>query len=117
MIGRAGENGHGAIDLLRQHGPHEGVGPGLHAERQLFPRGVQDAGREPVRSADDQHKPPLAPVAQLGDAVGKGAGGVGRPVLVAGDKVGALGQGGEDRVRLGVLAGLLRFDFQDVDRS
>jgi len=38
-------------------------------------------------------------------------------VLVAGDKVGALGQGGEDRVRLGVLAGLLRFDFQDVDRS
>ena len=56
MVGRSGQDGHGAVDLFGQHGAHEGVRPGLGPEGQLFAGGGKDACVQPVRPADDEDR-------------------------------------------------------------
>ncbi len=88
MIGRSGQDGHGAIQLLGQHGPRQGVGPGLGAEGEGRGGGGADALVQPVGAADGEDQPPLAAVPEGGDVIGEGAAGEGLAALVAGDQAG-----------------------------
>jgi hypothetical protein len=109
-------DGHGAIQLFRQHGPREGVRPGLG------PEGKGRSGRrahalvQSVGPADGEHQPPLAPVPQQGDMVGEGAAGKGLAAFVAGDQMRALG-GLEDQFGLRRLAGFARFQIDQLERA
>jgi len=89
MIGAAGQDGDRAIDLLGQHRPHQGVGPGLNPKGQTLAGDGQDRSVQAVGPADDQGQATHAVVAQLGDAPGEGAGGQGLAMFIAGDQMGA----------------------------
>jgi hypothetical protein len=105
MIGAAGQDGDGAVDLLGQHHPRQSVGPGLRAEGQGLVSGLEEVGIETVGAADDQHQSPDTVIAQGGDPAGEGAAGPDLAMLIAGDDMGVLQMGGQD---LG-LGGLARF--------
>ena len=114
MVGASGQDRHGPVDLLGQHGADQGVGPGLHAECQGLVGAGQDLGRQAVGAADPQHQPAHPVVAQARDSGGEGAGGMRLAVLVATDDVGVF-QMVEQQLALGGLAGLFAFEFDDLD--
>ncbi len=116
VVGAALQDGDGAIDLFGQHQPGERMGPGLGAERQGLVGASQKRRRQAVGAADDDHQLARPVVAQLGDAGGEGARGVGRAVFVAGDHVCAM-QMLEQKVALGGLAWLAAFQLHHFDRS
>ena len=108
MIGRTGQDGHAAIQLFGQHGPRQGVGPGLGSEGQGLVRRLAHARVQAVGPADGEDQAPFAPVAQDRQMLGEGAAGEGATPLIAGDQMGA-GRGGQDQIGLRRLARLFGF--------
>jgi len=72
MVGAPRQDGDGAIDLLGQHGPDQGMGPGLRPKRHAS-LGLRHQGRiEAIGPADHQDKPPSSVIPQPGDFLGEG---------------------------------------------
>jgi len=117
VIGRTPENADSAVDLLGEHGSHEGVRPGLRPEREPLARPPEDFGVEAVGPADDEGRAADPLVPQTRQAGGESAGRQRAAVLVAGDQ-GVFGsKAGEQRLGLGRLAGFAGLDLDDLDGS
>ena len=115
MVGAAGEDGDGAVELFGEHGAGEGVGPGLRSEGELQVGPDQDRGIEPVRAADDQGEAGDPFIPPAGEAGGELAGGERRPMFVAGDDA-LMVQPREEGRGFGRLPGASGFDLDEADR-
>src|SRR5215831_9203532 len=54
MVGVAGENRHGPVNLLHQHDSDELMWPGRRSERKVHIGGVKQASGKAVRSPDNE---------------------------------------------------------------
>ena len=116
MIGRSGQDGDRAIDLLGEHDADQGVGPGLDAEGQGLAGLFHKVGIKPVGAADDEDQATHPIIAQFADFRRQGAGGMGGPPLVAGNHI-SIGQLGAQHFGLGGFAGLFAFHFKNFHRT
>jgi len=116
MVGAAGEDRDGAVDLFGEHDADQGMGPGLDAEGEGLVGSGEDVGGEAVGAADHQDELAHAVVAQAGDAGGEGARGVRLAVLVATDDVSVL-EVVQQELALGGLTRLSAFQLEDLDRA
>lgn len=107
MVGRAGQDGHRAIDLLGEHGAGQGVRPGLRPEGEQLVSAGAKGWVVAVGGPDQEDQLALAAVPKFGDVFGERTRGPGLAPLVAGDDARAL------KVRLEPPSGLV--DFDDVD--
>src|SRR5262245_58832239 len=71
VIGVSREHGHGAIDLLEQHDPHELMRPSRGAERDMQVGFVMQSGRKTIGSADDEYDRWSTGIAPTPQAVGE----------------------------------------------
>ena len=100
------EDGGGAVELLGEHGPHQPVRPGLAAEGEPQLGRRQRPLVEPVGTADQERRRPLALVAPAGEAIGELDAGEVAAALVQGRQRRTGGHGGEQEIGLGTLAPL-----------
>jgi len=114
MIRAAGQDGDGAIDLLGQHHPRQGVGPGLGTKGEGLVHGLQEIGVETVGAADNQDQPADAVIPQGRNPAGEGAAGPDLAMLIAGDDMGVF-QMGRQNLGLGGLARLSGLNLDHLD--
>ncbi len=116
VVGPAGENGGGAIDLLGEHDPRQGVRPGRRTEGQALGGGGQDLFIEPIGAADGEGEVVGSLVAQPGEKPRKSARGDGAAAFIAGDEADAT-RAGEDGFAFRRLAGLAGRQFDNLHRA
>ena len=116
MIWRPAHDRRCAIDLFGQHGPDQGVRPGLGSKGETFLRRGQDLGVKAIRAADNDNEFADPVVAKLGQVAGEGARGTCGAVFIAGDDVGAV-QTIQQGIRFARFAGLSRLYLDNLNRS
>lgn len=115
MIGLAGHQTGGAIELLGQHRPGQGVWPGLRSEGDFPFRPCRDSHIETVGAANGEGKVGRPLIPQIGQQGGEGARRQRLAMFVASDEVASLASP-EEGFALGGLAAFLRLHFDDLDR-
>src|ERR1700721_973805 len=91
VIRMAAENGQGAIDLLREHRPHQKVRPGLRTEGQASSRLHSWPEIESIRAADQKREIACAGIAHRAQHLGEGFAGHSLAARVERNDVGAGG--------------------------
>ena len=108
MIGVAGEDCHGPVQLLGKHHPDELMRPRHFAKSEAKLGFFEKLRAMAVGAADCEDDVARAAVPPAGDPVGKGGARQVLALLVEGDEGAALAEGGDDRRGLLGLAGLRR---------
>ena len=121
MIGMAGEDRRGSIQLLRQQHSHQAVGPGHAPERQDQIRALDQGRMEAIRPADQKGQLAAALPLPGSDGGRERAAAQGAAVLIARDERGVARNGA--RQAFGLLGaaplgrtGRARRNFEEADR-
>jgi len=113
VIGRAGHEGGGAIDLFGQHGADKGMGPGLRAEGNLPVRPGQNRRIQAIGASHHEDETRDSTVFQPRQKVGEAARGEGGRVFVARDDKAILKPSAQG-LGLGRLARLSALNLDDL---